>query len=404
MRKMSVFFIVIISILIMTGCGPKEEMPAMDGDTEKPANINAPIAQDEKEQTEYDASSNTTPEFFPWNCEDFSIQAGTNIGFYYEWMTKTEDQNADYFEAADHQVFVNNVPVNTVMEGVNGIEADGEGNYRQLYWIDIGNYPAGVYELRNIITINEQVFDGWDWYGPDSDYAVMESGCTVTVTNASSPAGESAGSEAEEAPAAPASACSISSPIRPDWATAVCDTFESDTVLWLGRSQGTTTRLESGEYIVDNSTSEAQGYTTGFTFPIFAGSAKNHMISVDGKLESKFKDCTWGVFVRSKSDEIVYFFMIDNQGWYTLTGSTENDAARYLGNIDSGSHSAIEWDGVNNLTAVADGRDLEFYINDELVATHEANNDYDSEFGLIVWGGEGVTAVTRFDNLLIKTK
>jgi len=128
------------------------------------------------------------------------------------------------------------------------------------------------------------------------------------------------------------------------------------------------------------------------------------MISVDGKLESKFKDCTWGVFVRSKSDEIVYFFMIDNQGWYTLTGSTENDAARYLGNIDSGSHSAIEWDGVNNLTAVADGRDLEFYINDELVATHEANNDYDSEFGLIVWGGEGVTAVTRFDNLLIKTK
>ena len=128
------------------------------------------------------------------------------------------------------------------------------------------------------------------------------------------------------------------------------------------------------------------------------------MISVDGIIESNYRDCTWGVFVRSEFDMVDYFFMIDNEGFFMLTGSTDNDAARYLGNIDSGSHPAIVWDGSNNITAVAEGNQVEFYVNGELVTTHTSNNDFASEFGLIVWGGEGVSAINRFDNLLVRIK
>jgi len=96
--------------------------------------------------------------------------------------------------------------------------------------------------------------------------------------------------------------------------------------------------------------------------------------------------------------------MINNSGRYSLTGSSDNESSRYLGNIDSGSHSAIVGDGTNTITAVADGLQMEFYVNGELIITHEAINSANPHFGLIVWGGEGVTSINRFDNLLVRTK
>jgi len=62
------------------------------------------------------------------------------------------------------------------------------------------------------------------------------------------------------------------------------------------------------------------------------------------------------------------------------------------------------WDGTNNITAVVEGKLMEFYVNDELLVTHEGINAVDPNFGLIVWGGEGVSAVNYFDDLLVRSK
>jgi len=208
-----------------------------------------------------------------------------------------------------------------------------------------------------------------------------------------------------DVPEVPAPAvCSINSPYKQEWDTLVCETFDSDTFLWTGQDQGTSARVESGEYVLDNSTKVSSGYTTGFIFPVNVGAAHDYMLSVDGFMDSKFRDCTWGVFVRSTSVEIVYFFMINNEGRFVLTGSSDEEANRFLGNIDSGSNNAIVWDGTNNITAVVEGKLLEFYVNDELLVTHEGINAVDPDFGLIVWGGEGVSAVNHFDNLLVRSK
>jgi len=43
-------------------------------------------------------------------------------------------------------------------------------------------------------------------------------------------------------------------------------------------------------------------------------------------------------------------------------------------------------------------------MNDELLVTHEAINAMDPNMGLIVWDGEGVSAVNYFDNLLVRSK
>ena len=128
------------------------------------------------------------------------------------------------------------------------------------------------------------------------------------------------------------------------------------------------------------------------------------MISVDGVSESLYKSTAWGVFVRSTEYEIVYFFMINNQGRYMLTGSSDQEANRYLGNIKEGGSKAIVWDDINNITAVIEGTQMDFYVNGELVTSHEAIDAVSPYFGLIVWGGEGVNAVNKFDNLLVRVK
>ena len=60
-------------------------------------------------------------------------------------------------------------------------------------------------------------------------------------------------------------------------------------------------------------------------------------------------------------------------------------------------------DGWNNITDVVDGKQMEFFINGEYIMTHEAVNSQNPDFGLIVWGGEGVEVINRFDNLLVRT-
>lgn len=207
-----------------------------------------------------------------------------------------------------------------------------------------------------------------------------------------------------EIPTPTAEPCPIESPLKSEWETTLCETFDSTTSLWEGEDQGTITRVEGGEYLIDNSTKVAAGYTTGFIFPVFVGAGQDYMISVDGKIESKYKDFTWGIFVRSTTDEIVYFFMINKEGVFSLTGSSDKETNRFLGNIKSGGNSAIVWDDVNTLSAVVEGTTMEFYINDELIVTHEAINAENPMFGLIVWGGEGVSAINHFDNLLVRTK
>lgn len=389
-------YLFLVFVLFFSSCAKSsDEIPAED----KPEAIETPI-QEESKEDEIPAAEESTPEFFPWHCEDFTIEIGKEIGFFYTWISKTDEQNTEFFEAAKHEITINGVPVNPINEGIGEPEVDEEGNPKQLYWAVIGDFPPGTYELVNTIEITEPVFDGWDWYGPESDYPLLESSCTMTVTGVS---GDAQASE-EEIPSPSEKTCSISSPIHEDWETTLCETFDSSTTLWTGDREGTTARVEGGKYILDNSTKVAQGYTTGFIFPVTAGQARDHMVSVDGTMESNYQNCTWGVFVRSLTNEIVYFFMINNSGRYMLTGSSDREASRYLGNIDSGANKAIVWDGTNNLTAVADGDQMEFYVNGELIISHEAINSENPYFGLIVWGGEGVSALNRFDNLLVRVK
>ena len=381
-RKKVLLSLVLVAVLSACGKTPAaEETAAEEAAVAEPA----VVAEDTNEKA-----------FQPWDCDDALQYTDTDIVLYFEWVAVTEEQSVQFADAIESMVSIDGVPAPIKEVGHGDITINEDGYYQQRHWMNIGELEPGDYNLIAVAQITEQVYDGWDWYGPDNEIDALQGTCHLVIVDEESAMAEI---QATDQPVS----CSISSPFKEEWSPYLCETFDGSTSLWTGNDQGTSTWVEDGKYVLDNSTKVEYGYKTGFIYPITVGYAQDYMFSVDGFMDSKYRDCTWGIFVRSTSDEIVYFFMISNEGVYSLTGSTDVDANRYLGNIKSGNNGAIVWDGWNNLTAIVEGTSMEFYINGEFIMAHEGNNSTNPELGLIVWGGEGVSAVNYFDNLLVRT-
>jgi hypothetical protein len=390
-QKKILWVLLIVLSVLLSACGSNGEAASSAATSDEPA----------VEDTVVTAVDAGEPYYVYMDCGSYAVPTGSNITLIYYWLAQTEQQVGDFAISVKHAVSVDGKPVTIQSEGNEGLETTEEGYYSQMFWISIGELDPGTYDIVTVANPSQDVFDGWDWYGPGQDYPGLEGHCTLTVGDDV----ESTVEEPAEQPAPAAAACAIENDIHPEWQTYLCETYDDGyTSLWTGTESGTSTRVEGGQYLIDNSTQVAQGYTTGFIFPVTVGQSQDYMISVDGSTESLYKSTAWGVFVRSTQNEIVYFFMINNQGRYMLTGSSDLEANRYLGNIKEGSSKAIVWDDVNNITAVVDGTQMDFYVNGELVTSHEAIDAVSPYFGLIVWGGEGVNALNRFDNLLVRVK
>lgn len=199
--------------------------------------------------------------------------------------------------------------------------------------------------------------------------------------------------------------CEIESVIKNNWHNAICEEFNtSNPGIWQGNDDGIQAYVSNGSYIIDNKTKVTSGYTGGYIYGVAIYEDTNYLISLDGRMDSYYKDCFWGVYVGAEKNDYGYFFMIDNLGTWSLTYDTDNDAMRYLGNMGSGQSGAIIWDGTNNITGVIENGIASFYINGDLITTYDTEKLNRTETGIMVWGGEGVEAKNIFDNLLVKAK
>lgn len=199
--------------------------------------------------------------------------------------------------------------------------------------------------------------------------------------------------------------CNIQTKYRPEWGIIIYENFDyENNYLWEGEEGGLQAYSSGGKYIIDNKTQVTSGYKGGYISSIQAGEGRDYLISVDVLIESLYKDCCIGIFVGSDGADYGYGFMIDREGAYTLTASTDADPMKYLGNIGHGRSNVIKWDNENNITAVNENDILYFYVNSELIIFYDSKNPGMTDFGVMVWGAEGVEAKNIFDNLLIKAK
>jgi hypothetical protein len=199
--------------------------------------------------------------------------------------------------------------------------------------------------------------------------------------------------------------CGITPLVDKNWPVVICEEFDEDFGFWrtgVDAEYGTEFKIEGGKYVLGYDSKNATGYTSGFYYADQIAKILDYMVTIDGEIESKFRDNLWGLIVRGLDDG--YGFSIDNTGNYFLTCYGAEGNNLYIGNLDAGSHSAIKWEAENNITAVVEGADMSFYVNGELILAYDADNAFNDSISLTVWAAEGVTATYSFDNLLIQEK
>jgi len=115
-------------------------------------------------------------------CDHESIPADKTLILWYSWGTLEEVQGQEYFDLTDHTVFVDDIEVPIQADGVGERFYDeSKGCYATEYWMDIGYLKPGYHDIVTIAAPRQQVFDGWDWFGPGTEYEYSEYFCSVTV-------------------------------------------------------------------------------------------------------------------------------------------------------------------------------------------------------------------------------
>jgi len=115
-----------------------------------------------------------------WECDPMTVSSTDDLDIYHYWLAKEEEQINDFIDAMQHTITINGKPAEILKEGYEDLEEDPEG-VKRLIWLHIGTLPAGEYEITTSLSLSEPVFDGWDWFGPGTDYPGATKTCQLTV-------------------------------------------------------------------------------------------------------------------------------------------------------------------------------------------------------------------------------
>lgn len=199
--------------------------------------------------------------------------------------------------------------------------------------------------------------------------------------------------------------CEISSDIKPEWDTVICDTFDENLYGWYEGIDVTDlatveVAVSDGKYGIDVTGKAHSGYSSGVIQWFRMGNVGDFMVSIDGRIISKNRGVTWGFNFRGK-DSNFYSFAVGKEGQYFMDMLKDNEWKRLM-NVKT--NKAIKWDdAVNNLTIVAEGNKMTFYVNGTLIDTYDSEQSFGDELSIFINVDEGASARIEFDNALLRT-
>ena len=201
----------------------------------------------------------------------------------------------------------------------------------------------------------------------------------------------------------PTPACSLTSALYPGWEVQQCETFSKSNPELTTGTRATdlmkqVVAIKDGKYVVDITGVAHSNYQSGVISQLPVGKSFDFLISVDGKIDSVYKHCGWGIAFRGDSEDY-YLFRVQHDGFYTLE-LLRNGKWSTL--INWRTHRGIKWDKPFNITISAEQDTMKFYIDGAQVASIDDNTLKGGGLYLVVNASEGAQAVIEFDNLLIK--
>ena len=177
-RKCMLVSVCLLLAVLISACQP--EIVYVPVDAEDGANLQ--VGEVELEEQEEEFTDEESWYTVNARCEYESVPADKTIIIWYQWGTLEKEQGIEFFEVTHHTIYVDDEEVQILAQDFGDAYFDEEqGFFQQGYWMDIGYLEPGYHEIATIAEPQEQVFDGWDWYGPGAETEYLEFFCPVEV-------------------------------------------------------------------------------------------------------------------------------------------------------------------------------------------------------------------------------
>lgn len=199
--------------------------------------------------------------------------------------------------------------------------------------------------------------------------------------------------------------CGLPLPGPEDWPVLICETFDSPDSLFPAESQDNPYAVysgatEDGHYTLDYAAKNFAAFTrTALTWFDIAN-AQDFAISINGQMDTRFKETSWGIGFRGSQDKESYFlFSIYNDGTYAFEIFENNG---WIPLISRRPFAGITPDGENTVTVIAEGQNFRFLVNGEAVNFFTGGLLEGLQVFLMVSAREGATVIFTFDDVVVQ--
>lgn len=109
-----------------------------------------------------------------------NLAAGSTVQLYWRWFAKTEQQVRDHLNAAQYSLRVNGQAISRTRLSFSSISQRGS-DYAVDWLTVVGPLEAGTYRVEYTVSWTQQIFDGYDYFGPGTNNLQYTGTCTFVV-------------------------------------------------------------------------------------------------------------------------------------------------------------------------------------------------------------------------------
>jgi hypothetical protein len=109
-----------------------------------------------------------------------NLAAGSTIQLYWRWFAKTEQQVRDHLSAAQYSLRVNGQAISRTRLSFTNIIQRGS-DYAVDWLTVVGPLDAGTYRVEYTVSWTQQIYDGYDTFGPGTNKQQYTGTCTFVV-------------------------------------------------------------------------------------------------------------------------------------------------------------------------------------------------------------------------------
>jgi hypothetical protein len=109
-----------------------------------------------------------------------NLAAGSTAEVWWYWYARTEDQIQAHLNTAQYTITINDQPVRRPLDYAQNVRQSG-GDLVVDFFYPTGELAAGTYKIEYRVTWSEQIFDGYNFFGPGTNTLEESGSCTFVV-------------------------------------------------------------------------------------------------------------------------------------------------------------------------------------------------------------------------------